>query len=152
MGQEATAHIVQPLYFCLKVKFSHMVGDSRKSIMWIHQWPRTSQIHFIYMSIYLCIHINIHACIDRAIVLKERGRSRRAVAISAISGWPPTPTRSLPGAVVTSPSLQILPTFPSLPAVHAACLFFGVNHNSCLENDSACQRPLHMPLNGPGGH
>lgn len=101
MGQEATARIVQPLYFCLKAKFNHMVGDSRKSSMWIYQWPQTSQIHFIYMSIYLCMRINIYVYIDGAIVLKEKGQSRRAVAISAVSGWPPTTTRSLPGAVVT---------------------------------------------------
>lgn len=104
MGQEATARTVRPLSFCLKAKFSHMVSDSRKSTMWVYQGPQTSQIHFVYMSIYLCIHVNIHVYIDRAIVLKERGQSRRAVAIS---GWPPTTTRSLPGAVVTEPSLQI---------------------------------------------
>lgn len=109
MGQEATARIVQPLYFCLKAKFSHMVSDSRKSTTWIYQWPQTSQIHFTYMSIYLCIHVYI----DRAIVLKERGQSKRAVAIS---GWPPTTTWSLPG-VCGHQAIFADPTYIPFPAL-----------------------------------
>lgn len=136
MGQEATARIVQPLYFCLKAKFSHMVSDSRKSTMWIYQWPQTSQIHFTYMSIYLCIHVYI----DRAIVLKERGQSKKGRGHQRLA----THHHLEPPWGVRSPSHLCRSYLHSLPrpAVHAACLFFGMNHNSCLGRTRLTRDPF----------